>query len=160
VLLFSPDGTLAAAAGDAPSEGIFAEVTRRPATIVELEHEGWHALATPVSGGAGAPGWLAVSSRRTLPSPRLARQAARATAPVLAALGRVDALARRQQQAIGAALLEELLKPSRGRDRAALAARAAALGIDFAMPARIVLIRGGTAERLTDRAQLVAARRD
>ena len=99
-----------------------------------------HVLGTPVAIGGAPTGWLAVVSRRAAPSPRLARQAARATAPVLAALSRIDSLTREQQRAVRAALLDEMLEPHALRGRAAIAARAGSLGIDFAIPARVVLI--------------------
>jgi Purine catabolism regulatory protein-like family/PucR C-terminal helix-turn-helix domain/GGDEF-like domain len=149
VVLFSSDGAVAASTGDAPAAEIWREVTSRPATVVEFDVGDAHVLATPVSTGGAPAGWLAVTSRRSSSSPRLARQAARATAPVLAALSRIGSLAREQQRAIRAALLDELLKPHAPRDRAAIAARAAPLGIDFAIPARVVLIcpRRDTARR-------------
>ena len=140
VVLFGADGAIAASTGDAPAAEIWREVTSRPATVVEFDVRDAHVLATPVSTGGGPAGWLAVTSRRRAPSLRLARQAARATAPVLAALGRIDAIGREQQRAVRAALLDEMLKPHNPRDRAALAARAASLGVDFAVPARVVLI--------------------
>lgn len=153
VLLFSPHGALIAATGVAPAADIWREVTARPATVVELEFDGWHAMATPVSAGRPA-GWLAVASRRALPSGRLARQAARLTAPVLAALGRMDEVAREQQQAIRASVLDEMLKPPRHRPRGTAGARAASLGVDFAVPARIVLVEardgGGGGRTQTD----------
>jgi purine catabolism regulator len=140
VLLFDSDGAVAARTGEAPAAEIWREVNSRPATVVEFKVGDSHVLATPVSAGDAPAGWLAVTSRRASASPRLARQAARATAPVLAALTRIGSIAREQQRAVRAALLDELLKPHLPRDRGALAARAATLGIDFAMPARVVLI--------------------
>src|SRR3954471_18920314 len=139
VLLFSPHGTLVASTGDAPAAEIWRQVTKRPATVVQLEHDGWHVLATPVAAGRPA-GWLAAASRRAPPSAPLARQAARATSPVVAALGRMDLVAREQQQAIRSAVLDEMLRAPRGRPRGTAAARAASLGVDFAIPARIVLV--------------------
>ena len=140
VVLFSADGAVAASTGEAPAADIWREVTSRPATVVEFDVGDGHVLATPVSTGGAPAGWLAVTRRRASPSPRLARQATRATAPVLAALSRIGTLAREQQRAVRAALLDELLKPQSARDRGAIAARAASLGIDFAMPARVVVI--------------------
>jgi purine catabolism regulator len=131
VLLFRSDGTVAASTGEAPVVAIWQEITSRPATVVEFEVRDGHVLGTPVSIGGAPAGWLAVMSRRAAPSPRLARQAARATAPVLAALSRIDSLTREQQRAVRAALLDEMLKPHPLRD---------SLGIDFAIPARVVLI--------------------
>ena len=61
--------------------------------------------------------------------------------------GRIDSLTREQQRAVRAALLDEMLEPHASRDRAAIAARAASLGIDFASPARVVLIRPRRATR-------------
>jgi purine catabolism regulator len=151
VLLFSPNGTLIASTGEAPAAGIWREVSARSGTIVEFEIDGWHAIATPVTAGRPA-GWLAVVSRRAPPSARLARQAARATAPVLAALSRMDRMARDQQRAIRASLLDEMLKPPRPRPRGTAPARAASLGVDFAVPACVLLVellekaRGGHAE--------------
>jgi purine catabolism regulator len=140
VLLFAADGSVAAATGDAPATEIWAEVTSRPSTVVEFELGETHVLAAPVSIGGASGGWLAVTGPRAPTSPRIARQAARATAPVLAALTRIDSISRDQQQAVRAALLEEMLKPHPARDRGAIAARAASLGVDFAIPARVVLL--------------------
>jgi purine catabolism regulator len=140
VVLLSSDGTVVASTGDAPAADIWREVTSRPGTVVEFDVGDEHVLATPVSPGGEAAGWLAVTSRRTRTSPRLARQAARSTAPVLAALSRIGGIAREQHRAIRAALLDEMLKPHPARDRGAIAARAASLGIDFATPARVVLL--------------------
>ena len=139
VVLFAPDGAVAAATGDAPVEEIWREVVARPATLVEFEVGPTRVLATPVAAGRGSAGWLAVTGRPAPASRRIARQAARATAPVLAALSRIDAIARRQQQAVRAALLDEILRSERRRDRVLLAARAASLGVDFAVPARVVV---------------------
>jgi purine catabolism regulator len=140
VVLFAADGVVSASTGEAPASEIWLQVTSRPATVVEFGVSEGHVLATPVSIGGTPAGWLAVVSRRASSSPRLARQAARATAPVLAALSRIYSLTREQQQAVRSALLDEMLKPHSPRDRAAIAARAAALGVDFTIPARVVLI--------------------
>src|SRR3954453_10914164 len=139
VLLFSPQGTLVASTGVAPADEIWRQVTARPATVVQLEHEGWHVLATPVAAERSA-GWLAVASRRAPPSAPLARQAARATAPVVAALGRMDIVAREQQQAIRSAVLDEMLRAPRARSRGTAAARAASLGVPSPIPARVVRV--------------------
>lgn len=146
VLLFSPQGALIASTGEAPATDIWRELNARSGTVVEFEVDGWHAIATPVAAGRPA-GWLAVASRRAPPSARLARQAARATAPVLAALGRMDEMARDQQRAIRASLLDEMLKPPRPRPRGTAGARAASLGVDFAIPARVLLVDARRADR-------------
>ena len=122
--------------------------------MVELDLDGGHVLATPVSAGGAPAGWLAVMSRRAPPSPRLARQAARATAPCSRRWAASTSIAREQQRAVRAALLDEMLKPhvaARPRRRSRHAA--ASLGIDFATPARVVLDRaraGGATGARTD----------
>jgi len=103
--------------------------------------DGWHTVATPVAAGRAAAGWLAVTTRRPRAGDRLTRPAARATAPVLAALARLGGAQREQERAIRGALLEQLLKPVAGRDAGTLAARAASLGLDLSTPARVVLVR-------------------
>ena len=116
VLLFSPHGALIASTGDAPAAEIWREVNARPATVVEMDLDGWHVLATPISAGRAA-GWLAVASRRAPPSGRLARQAARATAPVLprwAAWTRWRASSRRRS---APRCSTNMLKPPRPRPK-------------------------------------------
>jgi PucR family transcriptional regulator, purine catabolism regulatory protein len=140
-LLFSADGSVEAATGEAPAAAIWEAITAHPAVLVEFALDGWHTVATPVGAGRSAAGWLAVTSRRPRSGDRLTRPAARATAPVLAALARLGGAEREQERAIRGALLEQLLKPMAGRDAGTLAARAATLGIDLTAPARVVLIR-------------------
>ena len=80
--------------------------------------------------------WLAVSQRDGQATARVTRAAARATAPVLAALARLEHMADGQQRAIRGALLDELLG---GHADAELAARVACCGVDFTTPFRVVL---------------------
>jgi purine catabolism regulator len=154
VLLLGPDGSVEAATGDAPAEAIWHAITDRPAALVELEIDGWQTLALPVAAGGGPARWLALTSRRTRWVNRLTRPAARATAPVLAALSRLEGMAREQERAIRGSLLEQLLRPVGGREAATLAARAASLGVDFGQPARIVLVRSREADDAVDFGEL------
>ena len=148
VLLLAPDGTLEAAAGEAPAETIWQELADRSDPLVEFDADGWHTLAIRVAAGSGPAQWLALTSRRTRWVTRLTRPAARATAPVLAALERLGGMEREQERAIRGSLLEQLLRPVGARDAATLGARAASLGIDFGEPARIVVVAGSDASRL------------
>jgi len=141
VLLFAADGTVEAATGEAPTGAIWTAITAQPAALVEFQTDGWHTVATPVGAGRAIAGWLAVASRRPRSVDRLTRPAARATAPVLAALARLQGAAREQERAIRATVLEQVLDPAAGHDPGTLAARAATLGIDLAAPARVVLLR-------------------
>jgi DNA-binding PucR family transcriptional regulator len=52
----------------------------------------------------------------------------------------MDEAAREQQEAVRASVLDELLKPPARRWRGTVAARAASLGVDFAIPARVTLV--------------------
>ena len=79
---------------------------------------------------------------------KLAKPAAEATAPLLAAMARLSDVVRDQEQAVKAALLAEALEPAEAHDPLPLAARAAAFGLDFSRPARLVVI---TPPRRADR---------
>jgi hypothetical protein len=110
--------------------------------LVELEVPGCDAVAAPIPAGEdGPPRWLVLAGRRPGRLDRLVKPAAEAGAPLLAALGRLGEVARAQEQAVRGALLEEALAPAEERGLSPLAARAAAFGIDFGDPVRIVLLR-------------------
>ena len=70
---------------------------------------------------------------------KLAKPAAEATAPLLAAMARLSDVVRDQELAVKAALLEEALEPVAGARPAAARRRAAAFGLDFSQPARMVV---------------------
>ena len=84
--------------------------------------------------------WLVLASPRRGFINKLAKPAAEATAPLLAAMARLSDVVRDQEQAVKAALLAEALEPVEARDLLPLAARAAAFGLDFSDPARLVVI--------------------
>jgi purine catabolism regulator len=97
---------------------------------------GWHAVSVAVDPDRR----LILATRR--PLPRLGKPAAEAAAPLLAATARLTDVVRDQEQAVKAALLAEALAPPPRRDPLPLAARAAAFGLDFTCPARMVVIEG------------------
>jgi len=103
----------------------------------EFEHDGWHVVTVPI----GDSGWLAVAARGRVLATRLARPAAQAAVPLLAATERLGDLARDQERAVRSALLDEALEGS--RDVRALAARVASFGVDFTAPARVVALAAG-----------------
>ncbi len=138
VTLFLPDGTVAEATGPAPAEAIWHEITCRPAALVQFDDDGWETIATPLRSATTDHYWLAVSRHRSQPMPRVTRAAARATAPILTALARLEDSVNKQERAIQGALLDALLDGD-DSDFGALAARAAALGIDGAAPASVVV---------------------
>ena len=139
VTLFSPDGRVLGATGRSPTEAIWHEITCRPAALMQFEREGWETIATPLRRDMKHGSWLAVSRGRSQPMAHVTRAAARATAPVLAALARLEDMTQAQEDAIRGAILDALLD-GHDPDHGSLAARAAALGIDGSTPARVVLL--------------------
>src|SRR5215218_946488 len=147
VVLLDAEGSAEMVAGKPPAPALLDEICEQPAGLVELDADGWHAVATPVATRADqADRWLVLASQRTGFVSKLAKPAAEATAPLLAAMARLGDVVRDQEQAVKAALLEEALEPVAARDLPPLAARAAAFGIDFSQPARMVVVRGAGRE--------------
>jgi purine catabolism regulator len=142
VTLFLAEGRVAEATGPAPTEAIWREITSRPAALVQFDDDGWETIATPLHSGMTEGPWLAVSRHGPQPMARLTRAAARAAAPILTALERLENKVQAQEGAIQAARLNALLDGD-DADFGALAARAAAVGIDGAAPLSVVAI--GTA---------------
>jgi purine catabolism regulator len=123
-VLVVTDGRVEITAGTVP-DGIHERVEER-----EFDEDGWHVVTVPAG-----PSWLAVAGRRRS---RVARSAAQAAVPLLAATERLGELARDQERAVRSALLDEALDSCGD----ALAARAASFGVDFATPARVAVIDG------------------
>ena len=127
-----------------PPRELWAGVGARRPGAVDLEHDGWHAVAMPLAARApdgDVDGWLVLGSRRALFAGRLVRAAAEACAPLLAATAQLADAARGQEQAIRGALLDEALEPVDVRASLPLTARAAAFGLDFTRPARVAVVR-------------------
>jgi purine catabolism regulator len=142
VVLLGEDGAPEIVAGKAPSPALLTEVCAEPPGLLELEVDGWHAVASPIVARAdqGAR-WLVLASPGRAFVGKLAKPAAEATAPLLAAMARLTDVVRDQEQAVKAALLAEALEPVDARDPLPLTARAAAFGVDFRNPGRMVIIR-------------------
>jgi PucR family transcriptional regulator, purine catabolism regulatory protein len=142
VVLVGADGGVEILAGKPPAGEVLREVCAQPPGLLELDVEGWHAVAMPVATPADrAARRLVLASTRRGFADKLAKPAAEATAPLLAAMARLTDVVRDQEQAVKAALLAEALEPPEPRDLLPLAARAAAFGLDFSQPARLVAIR-------------------
>src|SRR4051794_29316734 len=158
VVLVGADGRPEIVAGKPPVDELLAEVCDQPPGLYELEVAGWYAVATPVvRRGGRAPRRLVLASPRRGFVGKLAKPAAEATAPLLAAMARLTDVVRDQEQAVKAALLEEALEPAEAHDPLPLAARAAAFGLDFSRPARLVVItrRAATVDLASVRRELV-----
>jgi len=138
--LLAPSGRPEIARGSAPFDALWQAVDDRRHTVQEAEAGGWHAVAAPLAARAGEPPrWLLLASPRAGFIGTLAKRATEMTAPLLVAMERLKAVAHEQELAVRGALLQEALNP--GSDVAAVTARAAAFELDFAEPARVVLIR-------------------
>jgi PucR family transcriptional regulator, purine catabolism regulatory protein len=158
VVLVGADGRPEIVAGKPPVSALLAEICDQPPGLIELEVDGWYAVATPVATQADqATRRLVLASQRRGFIGKLAKPAAEATAPLLAAMARLSDVVRDQEQAVKAALLAEALEPAEAHDPLPLAARAAAFGLDFSQPARLVVItpRGDAA-----RVEIASVRRE
>ena len=157
VMLLGADGEPEIVAGKPPVAELLSGIRAQPVGLMELEAGGWHAVATPIATPSGqGMRWLVLASPRPGFIGKLAKPAAEATAPLLAAMSRLGEVVRDQELAVKAALLDEALEPVRVRDLQPLAARAAAFGIDFSAPARLVVIHR-SADPAGVRRELVAA---
>jgi len=142
VVLMSAHGEREVVAGKLPAAGLLEGICAEPPGLLELDADGWHAVATPVVTRSDRPArWLVLASPRLGFVDKLAKPAAEATAPLLAAMARLGDVVREQELAVKAALLKEALEPVEAHDPLPLAARAAAFGIDFSRPARLVVVR-------------------
>jgi purine catabolism regulator len=160
-LVFGPGGHVEAASGEAPADALWAALGDRSAkNVVEVETDGWRAVALDIGRDGGAPRRLVLAHRGPEPPSRLTRQALQATAPLLAAVARLDDVAHTQEQAIRGALLDDMLRGGTAAELRALAARAAPFGLDFSRPARIVLLAPGPRTSRTTRGPSDPARPD
>ena len=151
VILFGSDGRPLASTGEAPTVAVWRHVEQsRDMFITEFEAGGWHAVAAPVRRSAeSASRWLVVAARRPGFSMRLAKVSVQAATALLAAMARLDELARERELALRSALLDDLLAASSRGDSRALAMHAASLGIDLTLPAYVVVVESGR-DALTD----------
>jgi purine catabolism regulator len=154
--LLTPDGQPEITRGPAPFEALWHAIDGRRPAVQEAEADGWHAVAAPLAGPADEPPrWLLLASPRAGFIGTLAKRAAEMTAPLLVAMERLKAVAHEQELAVRGVLLEEVLAP--GGDAASLAARAAAFGVDFSEPARVILVRDEAADLSVLRHELAEA---
>ena len=106
----------------------------------------------------GDTGWLAVASRGRVLAARLARPAAQAAVPLLAATERLGDLARDQERAVRSALLDEALEGS-ARRRARWRPAPPPSALDFTAPREGRRVAGRDAGALADAVERAAARR-
>jgi purine catabolism regulator len=142
VAVLAPTGRPEITRGSAPVAALWEAVAGQAPAVLEAEANGWHAVVAPLAGRPEEPPrWLLLASPRAGFIGTLAKRAAEMTAPLLVAMERLKAVANEQELAVRGALLDEALAAGADRDLASLAARAAAFELDFAEPARVVLVR-------------------
>jgi purine catabolism regulator len=142
VVVVGGDGAAEIVVGRPPVGALREWLAGRAPGLLEIETPACDAVAAPITAADDAPTrWLVLAGRRPGRLDRLVKPAAEAGAPLLAALARLGDVARAQEQAVRGALLEEALAPAEERGLTPLAARAAAFGVDFARPARIIVVR-------------------
>jgi PucR family transcriptional regulator, purine catabolism regulatory protein len=157
VAVLTPAGTAEIVLGHAPVDALWHAVASDRPAVQEVEADGWYAVAAPLAGRAEeSPRWLLLASPRAGFAGTLAKRAAETTAPLLVAMERLKVVANEQELAVRGALLDEALEPASPSQIASLAARAAAFELDFAAPARVVLVRrvAGAAELAVVRHEL------
>jgi purine catabolism regulator len=160
VVVFHGDGSVEQVVGKPPTGQLWSGILQRAdALIVEFDVDDWQAVATQIPRSTGSClRWLAVASPGSDFSGRFAKAAAQVTAPLLAAIARLGERANEQDRAIRSALLDEMLASrDGGRNARAFTARAAALGIDFASPAHVVVVAHRAGEAQAGSGQFAAA---
>jgi purine catabolism regulator len=131
--VLAPHGGVDPATGQLPGPEIAAVIKAHPASVVTFDTERLHGLAFPIGEPrARDTRWLLVAGPADRPQHPLAKAAAQATVPLLAAIARLERAEQEQGRAIRRAAFEAMLD-ARGREEARIAAaRALACGIDVA----------------------------
>lgn len=130
--------------GPVPLSLLYAEISHTTAETQMLDIDGWHGVADRLSDpaeGGDHMGWLIVTARRDGFPDSYAVSAVHVAAALVEASQRMTLVARRQERAIRAAVLEEAIALRRTPDDPGLAGRIASLGLDFAEELRVVVAR-------------------
>ncbi|MGW5715262.1 PucR family transcriptional regulator [Amycolatopsis sp. NPDC003865] len=137
-------GRAVRATGPIPLVLLFGQLSRTSVQTQMLDIDGWRGIADRVHkpGEDGEfTGWLVMASRReSFPDPYVMSAVHVATA-LLEAIERLTLVARQQERAIRASLLEEALSLRQTPDDPELAGRIASLGLAFAEGLRAVVVR-------------------
>lgn len=142
VALVDPRGSVAHATGPLPLTGILDELDRAAGHERLLRLDSWNAVAVPVaSPEPDRHGWLIAASRRPTFPDQHSVAAVHIASSLAETSGQVDQLARRQEDAITSALLEQVLALRPERNDPELGGRMASLGISFDAEVRAFLVR-------------------
>jgi len=144
VALVDKRGQAVHSTGPLPMSLLFGEVSHTMAETQMLDVDGWRGIADrindPIQAGDHM-GWLVVAARRDDFPDSYAVSAVHVAAALVEASLRMTLVARQQERAIRAAVLEEALALRRIPDDPELAGRIASLGLGFADELRSVVVR-------------------
>ena len=133
-------GAVLHSTGPVPRALLFERISATEADTQSLGIDGWRGIATRIADpalGDQHSGWLVLTSRRADFPDTYATSAAHVAASLIEASQRMTVVARQQERAIRAAVLEQALALRHGRGDNELAARVAGLGITFETEVRV-----------------------
>ncbi|WP_270887975.1 PucR family transcriptional regulator [Pedococcus sp. 5OH_020] len=144
VALVDKQGRSLHATGPVPLSLLFEEISRTGADSQMLDVDGWRGVADKIH-DPDRPGeyigWLIVTSRRSDFPDQYSAAAVHVAAALVEACYRMTLVARQQERAIKAAVLEEALALRRVPDDPDLAGRAASFGLNVAEGVRIAILK-------------------
>ncbi len=141
-LLFNDGGHLVTAtgtAGTAPAEEIWAQISRRTATLQQFDIELFHVTSVPIRTEDHVRYWLAAVTRREVVSAEPWRSMFRAAERLLELLAVSQTGAEADEQALRAGLLAVALEERDPSRLLEISHRIARFGITFSEPCRVML---------------------
>jgi sugar diacid utilization regulator len=135
-------GAVLHATGPVPRALLFEQISSTEADTQSLGIDGWRGLATRIADPSfdnQNSGWLVLTSRRPEFPDTYATSAAHVAASLIEASQRMSVVARQQERAIRASVLEQALALRHERHDKELAARIAGLGITFENEVRVAV---------------------
>ncbi|GAB7006947.1 hypothetical protein JCM18899A_44200 [Nocardioides sp. AN3] len=144
IALVDKRGQTLQSTGPVPLSLLFGEIARTDADSQMLDVDGWRGVADKIHDPDRAGeyiGWLIVTSRRPDFPDQYATAAVHVAATLVEACHRMTLVARQQERAIKAAVLEEALALRRVPDDPELAGRIASFGLKFDEGVRIAILR-------------------
>ena len=144
VALVDKHGQAVHSTGPVPLSLLFTEISHTAADSQMMDIDGWHGIADRVNDpaqGGDHMGWLVAVARRDGFPDAYAVSAVHLAAALVEASQRMTLVARQQERAIRAAILEEALALRGIPDDPELSGRIASLGLGFADDLRTVVAR-------------------
>jgi sugar diacid utilization regulator len=143
IILFDAHGSVEAASGATPAEEIWEEVRDRGETSMHRALvDGAPVVSIPIDASDRPRRWLVIVSRgRSLPT-QLASSVIHSSERLLELIALSQRAADAEDRVRRGELLTAALQPLKGAAQDEVTARLAGYGIDFADPARVVVVRG------------------